>query len=359
MTGLVKGEEVRLEGLVKTYGSVQAANGVSLSVDPGQFVTLLGPSGSGKTTTLMIVAGFVEPDAGEVFIGGVRMTETPAHRRGLGMVFQHYALFPHMTIFQNVAYPLRMRGIPIQQIRDRVQAALELVQLPAVGSRHPRQLSGGQQQRVAVARALVFEPKVLLMDEPLGALDRKLREQMQVELRSLQQKLGITTLYVTHDQEEAMGLSDQVVVMCDGRIEQKGAPADLYEHPQSQFVADFIGASNRIDGELHDQGGRWCFITREGLRIFVVNPPAPSHQKQLQLIIRPERIEWADKDHYDTELDGSVTSVVYLGERIRYLVQLKGGPILTVTHSNLKSEQRLASGSAVRIGWNQEDVTIL
>jgi putative spermidine/putrescine transport system ATP-binding protein len=355
----LKGAEVRIEGLVKTYGHVRAAAGVSLAIGPGQFVTLLGPSGSGKTTTLMIVAGFVEPDAGEVFIAGKRVTETPAHRRGLGMVFQHYALFPHMTIFQNIAYPLRMRRVPRNQIRDRVQAALDLVQLPDIGPRHPRQLSGGQQQRVAVARALVFEPQVLLMDEPLGALDRKLREQMQVELRSLQQKLGITTLYVTHDQEEAMALSDQVVVMCDGRIEQKGTPADLYERPQSQFVADFIGASNRIDGELQGQGGKRVFVTREGLQMPVSGPRMPEQRGPFQLMIRPERIRWADDGSFDTKLDGKVVAVTYLGERMRYLVQLQGGPMVTVTHANLKSEQRLASGAAVRVGWNREDVTIL
>ena len=352
------GADLRLEGLVKSYGRVRAVDGVSLAVGAGQFVTLLGPSGSGKTTTLMILAGFVEPDAGEVYVAGARITETPAHRRALGMVFQHYALFPHMTVFDNVAYPLRMRRVPRETIRERVRAALALVRLPDTGTRYPRQLSGGQQQRIALARALVYEPRLLLMDEPLGALDKKLREEMQVELRSLQQSLGITTLYVTHDQEEAMALSDRVVVMRDGRIEQDGTPADLYERPRTRFVADFIGASNCVAGKLEAAGGGWRFVTLEGLAIPADGPSAPASDPAY-LVIRPERIRWADTGPAEVTASGVLADVTYLGERIRYRVRLDGGPMLTMTHPNLPSARRLAPGTPVRVGWDRSDAKAL
>ena len=352
------GADLRLEGLVKSYGRVRAVDGVSLAVGAGQFVTLLGPSGSGKTTTLMTVAGFVEPDAGDIYIAGARVTETPAHRRALGMVFQHYALFPHMTVFDNVAYPLRMRRTAKRAIRERVQAALAMVRLPETGSRYPRQLSGGQQQRIALARALVYEPRLLLMDEPLGALDKKLREEMQVELRTLQQSLGITTLYVTHDQEEAMALSDRVVVMRDGRIEQDGAPADLYERPRTRFVADFIGASNCVPGKLEVAGAGFRFVTLEGLAVAADAPPAPPSDPA-HLVIRPERIRWADAGPADVTAAGVLADVTYLGERIRYRVRLDGGPTLTVTHPNLPSTRRLAPGTPVRVAWDRTDAKIL
>jgi putative spermidine/putrescine transport system ATP-binding protein len=353
-----RGADVRLEGLAKSYGHVRAVDGVSLTIGQGEFVTLLGPSGSGKTTTLMILAGFVAPDAGDVFIGGTRMTETPAHRRALGMVFQHYALFPHMTVFDNIAYPLRMRRVPRASIRERVRAALALVRLPGVGARYPRQLSGGQQQRIALARALVYEPQLLLMDEPLGALDKKLREDMQVELRTLQQSLGITTLYVTHDQEEAMALSDRVVVMRDGRLEQDGAPADLYERPRTRFVADFIGASNCLEGKLEVTGDSWRFVTREGLAL-PASPATSLAGQPAHLVIRPERIRWADVEPAEVSARGVLTAVTYLGERIRYRVCLDGGPSVTVTHPNVSGVRRLAPGTAVRVGWDCADASLL
>jgi putative spermidine/putrescine transport system ATP-binding protein len=353
-----RGADVRLERLSRSYGHVRAVADVSLTIDGGEFVTLLGPSGSGKTTTLMILAGFVEPDAGEVYIGGIRMTDTPAHRRGLGMVFQHYALFPHLTVSDNVAYPLRMRRMPRETIRERVAAALGLVRLPDVAGRYPRQLSGGQQQRIALARALVYEPQLLLMDEPLGALDRKLREEMQVELRTLQQSLGITALYVTHDQDEAMALSDRVVVMREGHIEQDGAPAELYERPRTRFVADFIGAANCLGGKLEAQGDRRIFVTSEGLAVPVTAgaavTPGPGH-----LVIRPERIRWADTDVTDVVIPGVLTAVTYLGERIRYRVTLDGGPSVTVTQPNRPGSPARAAGTPVRIGWNHPDAVVL
>jgi spermidine/putrescine ABC transporter ATP-binding subunit len=355
----LRGAEVRLEKILKTYGSVRAADDISLTVNNGEFVTLLGPSGSGKTTILMIIAGFVEPDKGDVYIGGSKVTNVPAHRRGLGVVFQHYALFPHMTIFDNIAYPLRMRKILRDQIRKRVQASLDLVQLPDIGWRHISQLSGGQQQRVAVARALISEPQVLLMDEPLGALDKKLREQMQIELRSLQQSLGITTIYVTHDQEEAMALSDRVVVLREGRIEQIGATDELYEHPKTQFVADFIGTSNFLKGEIKIDNEKLVFMTKEGLRLPVSNSQKEKTNRPIGLILRPERIRWSKDEKTDVSISGVIDAVTYLGERIRYLIHLDQGPTLVVTHTNLQSERRFNIGDAVKLGWNHTDVTIL
>src|SRR5262252_3250474 len=249
-SGPSKGAEVRLEGLVKTFGATRAVDGVTLTAQAGEFLTLLGPSGSGKTTTLSCVAGFAVPTEGEVFIGGTPVTFEPPFKRNVGMVFQNYALFPHMTVAENLAFPLRMRKRPAVEIRERVAGALALVQLEGLGGRAPRQLSGGQQQRVALARALVFEPPVLLMDEPLGALDRKLRIEMQLELKHLHARLGVTVIYVTHDQEEALTLSDHIAVMNRGRIEQVGTPLDLYENPRTRFVAEFIGESNVVEGTV-------------------------------------------------------------------------------------------------------------
>jgi len=353
-----QGAEVKLEGLTKTYHEVQAVDRVSLFITGGEFITMLGPSGSGKTTTLMMVAGFVEPDAGDVFLDGVRVTDTPTHRRGIGMVFQQYALFPHMTVFDNIAYPLRMRRIPRREIRTRVASVLEMVQLPDVGARHPRQLSGGQQQRIAVARALVYRPRLLLMDEPLGALDRKLREQMQTELRGLQQSLGITTLYVTHDQEEAMSMSDRIVVMRDGRIEQIGTPEELYERPQTTFVASFIGESNCLRGWVAKQEGAWRFAAGNELHFPVVLPSGFMPGKS-RLIIRPERIVWAGNAPSDITLPGEVTAITYLGERIRFNIRLAETIHISALHPNVSFMYRPAVGESVRVGWNHSDTTLL
>jgi ABC-type Fe3+/spermidine/putrescine transport system ATPase subunit len=246
--GVGAGAEVRLHELTKTFGSVVAVQDVSVTIDPGSFFTLLGPSGSGKTTTLMMVAGFAYPTRGEVFVDGAPVAGLPPQKRDLGMVFQSYAVFPHLTVFDNIAFPLQIRHVRRAEIRQRVGEALELVRLRGYDGRLPRQLSGGEQQRVALARALVFRPRVLLMDEPLGALDKKLRAHMQLELKHIQRHLHVTVIYVTHDQEEALTMSDRVAVMQRGRIEQVGPPAELYEAPASRFVADFLGESNFVDG---------------------------------------------------------------------------------------------------------------
>jgi putative spermidine/putrescine transport system ATP-binding protein len=352
------GAELALSELTKTYRDVRAVDRVALSVAGGEFVTMLGPSGSGKTTTLMMVAGFVEPDAGDVFLDGVRVTDTPTHRRGIGMVFQHYALFPHMTVFENIAYPLKMRKVPRGEIGSRVGSVLEMVQLPEVAGRYPRQLSGGQQQRIAVARALVYQPRLLLMDEPLGALDRKLREQLQVELRSLQQSLGITTLYVTHDQGEAMSMSDRIVVMRDGRIEQAGTPGELYESPRTVFVANFIGESNVLQGAVRVEGERSFFETPEGLRIPVTLRPHKDCGRS-HLIVRPERVLFATGEPLAVSLPGRVTSVTYLGERIRYSVSLAERCSILAVHPNTPNFYRPRVGESVQVGWSSSDISII
>ena len=266
------GSSLELRDLAKRYAAVAAVKNLSLQVEPGEFVSLLGPSGSGKTTTLMLIAGFIEPDRGHVLLDGVDITTLPPHRRNIGTVYQNYALFPHMSVAKNVAFPLEMRGLAREEIRRLVSRALDMVQLADRGGHYPRQLSGGQQQRVALARALVFEPPLLLMDEPLGALDKKLRGEMQHEIKSIQRRLGITTIYVTHDQEEALSMSDRVVVMRGGRIEQAASPTALYDRPANGFVAEFIGAANLLhasvtglgdvghvanDGRTVDCGRRW------------------------------------------------------------------------------------------------------
>jgi ABC-type Fe3+/spermidine/putrescine transport system ATPase subunit len=235
---------VRLKELTKLFGATRAVDRVSLTIEPGSMVALLGPSGCGKTTTLRMVAGLVEPSAGEIFLDERPITRVPVHRRNIGMLFQNYALFPHMNVAENIAFGLETRGIKRAAAAERVASALQLVQLPEYSNRMPSQLSGGQQQRIALARALVVEPALLLLDEPLGALDKALRQSMQVELRALQQRLGVTTVMVTHDQDEALTMADRIVIMRDGRVEQVGAPADVYQRPVSRFVAGFLGASN-------------------------------------------------------------------------------------------------------------------
>ena len=296
--GLGGGAEVRLHELTKTFGSVVAVRDVSVTVAPGSFFTLLGPSGSGKTTTLMMVAGFAYPTSGEVFVDGKPMAALPPQRRDLGMVFQSYAVFPHLTVFDNVAFPLQIRKAPRLEILHRVAEALEMVRLTGYEHRLPRQLSGGEQQRVALARALVFRPRVLLMDEPLGALDKKLRAHMQLELKHIQQHLRVTVLYVTHDQEEALTMSDRVAVMQGGRIEQVGSPAELYDTPASRFVADFIGESNFLDGTAvsaeHD--GRWRCRAAGGLEFIGVGAEALQAGQPITAAVRHEKLVQAGDD---------------------------------------------------------------
>jgi putative spermidine/putrescine transport system ATP-binding protein len=317
---------IRLSGVRRVYGAVVAVAGIDLDIAPGEFFTMLGPSGSGKTTTLRVIAGFERPDAGRVELQGVDVTRVAPSQRAVNTVFQDYALFPHMTVAENIEYGLRVKGMSRRERRRRAQEVLERVRLPDLGDRKPVQLSGGQRQRVALARAIVNRPPVLLLDEPLGALDLKLRQEMQIFLKELQRELAITFVYVTHDQEEALSMSDRMAVFNEGQIEQVGSPAEVYEHPQSEFVADFVGVVNVFE--------------RDGLR----------------LTIRPEKIRMTDESAGEGEA-GTVREVVYVGMVTRYVVDLDRGGELAVVRQNLEtsSQEALAEqGKRVRLSWRPE-----
>ncbi len=340
------GASVSVQGLGKRYGLVRAVEEVAIEVRPGEFLSLLGPSGSGKTTLLMMIAGFEMPSEGTIRIGDRDVTYVAPNRRDIGMVFQRYALFPHMTVADNVAFPLRMRKVAKAEIARRVAAALSLVQLQGYGNRLPSELSGGQQQRVAVARALVFEPPVLLMDEPLGALDKKLREQMQIEIKRLQQRLGVTVIYVTHDQEEALTMSDRIAVMRNGSLEQIGSPTELYDSPATPFVADFVGKTNFLQGECHRSNGtgleiglgRSGFIHLRQCPPTLAKPPRPGDR--MRLAVRPEQIRMfrpGESEESDSPaLDGVVEAVIFVGSFRTFLVRLAGGDLVHVqAHTDL------------------------
>ncbi len=317
---------VRLNGIRRTYGDVVAIDRLDLDIAEGEFFTLLGPSGSGKTTTLRVIAGFEQPDEGHVELGGVDVTRVPPFERDVNTVFQDYALFPHMSVQDNVEYGLRVKGMSRRERRVKAEEVLERVRLPQVASRRPLQLSGGQRQRVALARAIVNSPSVLLLDEPLGALDLKLRQEMQVFLKALQRDLGITFVYVTHDQEEALTMSDRMAVFNEGRIEQIGSPAEVYEHPKTEFVAGFVGVSNVIE--------------RNGRKI----------------TIRPEKIHMRDDDGGAGE-PGVVREVVYVGMVTRYVVDLESGGELVVIRQNLETSSQQAledRDKRVRLEWKPE-----
>jgi spermidine/putrescine ABC transporter ATP-binding subunit len=343
--------DVALRGLVKRYGATRALDGVSLDVAPGEFFTLLGPSGCGKTTSLRAVAGFIAPDAGDVVIGGTRVNAVPPYRRRVGLVFQSYALFPHRTVRQNVAFGLRMQRTPRDEIDRRVDEALALVQLPGHGDRYPRQLSGGEQQRVALARALVTRPAVLLLDEPLGALDRKLRDHMKIELKRLQRDVGVTTIYVTHDQEEALTMSDRVAVMRAGRVEQVGAPREIYETPATVFVAGFIGNTNLLAG--HSRGG--AAVECGGVTIATA-AAAPAAGATVTVAVRPERIRLDGSGPLDNEVTATVAHVVYQGETVRYVLAAEGGLQLQAVELG---RVRFPAGSRVRAGFTAADARVL
>ena len=343
---------IAVRGLVRRYGRVAALDGVDLDVAQGEFLTLLGPSGSGKTTLLMILAGFTRPDAGSMRFGGVEMVRVPPHKRNLGVVFQSYALFPHMDVAANVAFPLLLRGVPSVERERRVAAALELVQLDELGSRRVDQLSGGQKQRVALARAIVFEPGILLMDEPLSALDKKLREQMQIELRHLHRRLGTTVIYVTHDQREALTLSDRIAVIDKGRIQQIDTPQRLYEAPGSHFVADFIGDSTFLPVTVSGGVAHWA-----GAPLRVARPVAEGAHL---LVLRPEKLMLGAGDGLNA-IDAEVVEVVYQGDSVRIDVRLAGGEIVTLRElARATSIARLpAQGARVTLGLDPADTLLV
>ena len=352
--------------MTKRFDQAVAVDDISLDVRRGEFVSFLGPSGCGKTTTLRMIAGFVEPDAGTITIMGEDMTDRPPHQRNLGMVFQNYALFPHMTAFDNVAFGLKMRKVRGSELRRRAEQALDLVQLAHLQDRYPRQLSGGQQQRVALARAIVIEPHVLLLDEPLSNLDAKLRKAMQTEVRDLQQRLGITTIYVTHDQEEAMTVSDRIVVMDRGQIMQVGAPTEVYRKPANEFVAGFIGQVNFLRGRLEPTGESWRFVADADLVIPIpdaaLHPAARSSGRPVELAIRPEAITLQPQEGHDRaplRLCGVVTRAVYTGASTTYHVRLDGGQLLQVLDQDRPGIRRWSEGEAVTVTLVPESLYVV
>jgi len=353
---------VRFVGIGKTYdGVVRVVDELHLDVERGEFLTLLGPSGSGKTTTLMLLAGFETPTAGEILLEGKPLSRVPPYQRNIGMVFQNYALFPHMTVAENIGFPLSVRGVPAAEIAKRVERALGMVQLSGFGARRPAQLSGGQQQRVAVARALVFEPKLILMDEPLGALDKQLREQMQLEIRQLHQRLGVTMVYVTHDQSEALTMSDRIAVFHRGRIQQLDTPEQMYEYPRNAFVARFIGENNRLEGRLEAVADRRCTI-----RIAVGNTAiegtlieAVPSGGAVTVSLRPERVQIRAAGHTingepGCRLTGSLREIIYLGDHVRARVALTGDEEFMVKRPISEAHTLPHIGAAVEVFWTPE-----
>src|SRR5262245_37886777 len=356
----MRGAAVELSELRKTYGPVVALDSLSLEVKQGEFVTLLGPSGSGKTTTLMMIAGFEAPSAGEIRIGGESVMGRPPHRRNIGVVFQSYALFPHMSVTANVAYPLRMRKVPRDDVRRRVARALDLVQLGGYGERHPAQLSGGQQQRVALARALVFEPPLLLMDEPLGALDKKLREDLQLEIARIHREVGVTVLYVTHGQSEALTMSDRIAVMRDGRLEQYGPAEELYERPATRFVAEFVGEATLLGARVTSNTAQGAVLALDGstarlaTRRMDLEPGA-----RVTAVVRPEKARLVDALAGDNVFAAVVKDAMYLGDAFKYWVTTEGGGTLVLKGQSRADALRSAVGDPVRVAIDPRDVIVV
>jgi len=345
-----RGLAVGIHEVWRRYGAVTAVGGVSLTVAPGEFVSLLGPSGSGKTTLLMMLAGFEEPDQGRITVGERDITRVAPNKRDIAMVFQRYALFPHMTVADNIAFPLRMRRMGRAERDERVRRALDMVKLGAQAARKPAELSGGQQQRVALARAIVFEPPVILMDEPLGALDKKLRQHMQTELRQLQQRLGATVIYVTHDQEEALTMSDRVAVMNGGRLVQLGPPRELYDRPADAFVADFIGEMNLLPGTVEAVADGACTVRTAGCPASgTASAFLPDIGTAVQLAVRPEHVELSlDRT---PGLRGVVTQCVFNGASTAVLLELPDGTVLRADVGARSTAAGLDPGTAVTAHW--------
>ena len=343
-----------MRGVSRQYGRVTAIAHLDLDIEPGEFITLLGPSGSGKSTTLMVIAGFETPSSGEVLIDGRSVLRVPPHRRNLGMVFQNYALFPHLTVAENIGFPLRQRGVARDTIRAAVARMLDLVQLAGLEGRYPQQLSGGQQQRVAIARAIVFNPPILLMDEPLSALDKQLREGLLLEIRRLHASLGITFIYVTHDQREALVMSDRVAVMNLGRLEQIDTPQALYDRPVNRFVAAFVGEANFLEISAADGATFWIAEA-------VLQAPTPAADATL-CMVRPEKIfvrATASAQGVYNALPATVRESVFMGETTRYLVQLRAGQTLTVRQPHRADLPVFAPGDNVFLEWAIADTTLM
>ena len=362
----VDGPSVRLEGVTKRFGDLEAVRRLSLAVERGEFFTLLGPSGCGKTTTLRMVAGFEEPTEGRVLLDGEDVTDLPAFKRPTNTVFQSYALFPHLSVERNVAFGLERKGVAKEEARSRVAEELDRVGLTREANRKPRQLSGGQQQRVALARALVNRPSVLLLDEPLGALDLKLRKQLQVELKGIQRDVGVTFVYVTHDQEEALTMSDRIAVMNRGLIEQVGGPETIYERPQTTFVAGFIGVSNLMPGEVVSANGQRAELRLDAGVTVPANPRGASAGERVHAVVRPEKLELHRLDSPVPEgrasVEGTIESSLYLGTATQVVVKLADGTAMTVLVPNTDEAERQSlpgAGAQVRLAWAGEHIHIV
>jgi spermidine/putrescine ABC transporter ATP-binding subunit len=357
-----QGASVVLTGIEKRFDTVGAVRGISIDIGAGEFLTLLGPSGSGKTTTLMMIAGFETPTAGDIAIDGKSIVTLPPHKRNIGMVFQNYALFPHLTVADNIAFPLRQRGIDKTTRARLVTESLELVRLPGYEARYPRQLSGGQQQRVALARAIVFRPRLLLMDEPLGALDKQLRESLQLEMRRMHADLGITFIYVTHDQEEALTMSDRIAVMNEGRIVQLGTPEDLYDRPCDRFVASFIGESNFLPCIVRGSEDDVIVGDCGGTILRGLAATTPSNGAEAIFTMRPERVRFADAQTDMARMNrvrATVTETIFAGERRRYLCRCDSGVTIVVKQASSSTTRGHTEGERVELAWPVADTVVV
>ncbi|MCA3444845.1 MAG: ABC transporter ATP-binding protein [Rhodobacter sp.] len=354
---------VEFDRVQKSYdGATLVVKDLNLSIAKGEFLTMLGPSGSGKTTCLMMLAGFETATSGEIRLDGRPINQVPPHKRGIGMVFQNYALFPHMTVGENLSFPLEVRGMARPEREAKIARALDMVQMGGFGSRRPAQLSGGQQQRIALARALVFDPGLVLMDEPLGALDKQLREHMQFEIKHLHESLGITVVYVTHDQGEALTMSDRIAVFNDGRIQQLAPPADLYERPGNSFVAGFIGENNRLPGTVEERSGDKALVRLATGELIDATPVNITEKGSRTVVsIRPERVEFKPEmmPPGARTLDAEVVEVIYMGDILRTVLKVAGTDDFVMKMRNTLGQTRLAPGQKIKVGWHPQDARAL
>ncbi|WP_127901063.1 ABC transporter ATP-binding protein [Solirhodobacter olei] len=354
---------VEFDRVQKSYdGESLVVKDLNLSIGKGEFLTMLGPSGSGKTTCLMMLAGFETATHGDIRLEGSPINAVPPHKRGIGMVFQNYALFPHMTVAENLSFPLEVRGMGKSEREGKIKRALDMVQMGAFGNRRPAQLSGGQQQRIALARALVFEPKLVLMDEPLGALDKQLREHMQFEIKALHEALGITVVYVTHDQGEALTMSDRIAVFNDGRIQQLASPSELYEAPENSFVAQFIGENNKLAGTVEEIADGRAMVRLPTGEIIDATPVNVGGKGEKTLVsIRPERVEYRAEmlPEGAHTIEAEVLEFIYMGDIFRTRLRVAGTDDFVIKNRNTLDQRRLAPGEKVRIGWAPQDARAL
>lgn len=352
---------IKFQGVTKSYdGATQVVKALDFEVQRGEFVTLLGPSGSGKTTTLMMLAGFEDPSSGTIIFDGRPLNNVPAHRRGIGVVFQNYALFPHMSVGENLAFPLDMQGVAKAERETRVRAALDMVKLGHLSDRRPAQLSGGQQQRVALARALVFRPKLVLMDEPLGALDKQLREHMQLEIKHIHEKLGVTVVYVTHDQGEALTMSNRIAVFHNGRIQQLAPPADIYERPANAFVASFIGENNRLTGMVSAiADGIATVQLADGSILRAVAGDGVTTGAAITLALRPEKVQLGAAAGAENRFDARIEELIYYGDHTRLRLSLGGSDAFTARLTFKDSVARPVRGDTIAVGWRATDCLAL